>query len=85
MSTVTEYWPRTSGGLRVRAGVVRHEDGVDAGRFVVDRDGRAGQGAALRVGDDAADDGPVGTLCKEGSAQADAEAETGSKNAGAYW
>ena len=45
MSTVTEYRPRTSGGRRVRAGAVRHDDGVDARRFVVDRDGRAGNAA----------------------------------------
>ena len=61
----------------VRAGVVGDEDGVDAGRFVVDGDRRAGHRGTLRVGDDAADGGAVGALCEQGSAQADAQAEGG--------
>jgi hypothetical protein len=69
---------------RIRTRAVRDEDRIDAGRLVVNRDGRAGHCGTLLVGDDAADDGPVGTLREQGEARADAQAESGNKDAEAY-
>ncbi len=84
MSTVTEYWPRTSGGLVYAPAllVTMTVSTPVASLWIVTV--APGNARALCVGDHAADDRAVGTLCKEGSARADAEAETCGKNAEAY-
>ena len=61
----------------VRPGGVRHLDSVDTRGFITNRDRRARNRGTLRIRDDATDNGSISALCQQGSAQADAQAESG--------
>ena len=51
-------------GRSVGAGFIGHEEAVDTGRFVANRDSGPRDGRTLRIADDAADGGAVGSLGK---------------------